>query len=381
MKIAFVYDVIYPYSIGGGEKLMWELSSRLAAKGHSVHMITSKMWEGPDSINKEGVEIKGVSLWNPVENNLGNRRWIHPFQFSFGVFNYFLKERFDLIYCRAFPYLPCFAIKVAGLFQPLKFLIAWDESRGLKAWINQAGPIIGTATAMLERITASLIDRNIAVSEYTAKRMVRFLGFRKENINVIPCGVDVPVFHPNKDIIKENTILYVGRVVRHKRVDLLVEAFSSISKEFESYSLKIIGSGSELKNLNKLIRDRKLEDRVTLLDSMPSAQLIKEFQKASVFVLPSEQEGFGMVMIEAMASGTPVIALDSSFSAASTLIKDNVNGMLFYSNNQLVGCLRKILRDPEFYSFLVQGGYSTAVEYDWNSSIIPKCESYFKNCL
>lgn len=329
MKIAFVYDVLYPYTIGGGDKLIWELAKRFAAKGHVVHMITSKIWEGENEMLVEGVHIKGVCPWKPVPNNLGDRTFLHLIRFTLGVFIHLLTNRFDIVYCSAFPYISCFAAKAAGIFKPRRLVITWFEARGWNAWIKHAGFFFGAIASLLEIMTARLAGRNTAISELTADRMQRFLGMQRKYIEVIPCGVDTSLFHPDKSFKKEKTILFVGRVIRHKRVTLLVESYSEVIKEYPDYILKIVGVGSEKDNVISLAQRLGLDGKIAFVDELSEPALIDEFKKASVFVLPSDQEGFGIVVIEAMASGTPVITSDTPLSAPAFFITDHKDGLLF----------------------------------------------------
>lgn len=381
MKIAFVYDVLYPYTIGGGDKLIWELAKRFAAKGHVVHMITSKIWEGENEMMVDGVHIKGVCPWKPVPNNLGDRTFLHLIRFTFGVFKHLLTNRFDLVYCSAFPYLPCFAAKFAGFFKPTELIIRWDEARCWKPWIKHAGLLFGTAAAILEIMTSTLVKKHTAVSEYTAQRMIRFLGMQRKYIKVIPCGVDTSLFYPDKSIKKEKTILFVGRLIRHKRASLLVKSFSEVIKDHPDYILKIVGVGSEKDNVISLAKRLGLDENVIFVNEMDEHTLIDEFRRASVFVLPSEQEGFGMVMIESMAAGTPVIASASKLSAASFLITHRRNGLLFKTQNDLTFCLNTLLANPLLNTKLIENGLKTVMLYDWDKSIIPQAEAYFQKVL
>jgi len=378
MKVAILYDVIYPFSIGGGEKINWEAARRLAARGHDVYLVSSKMWEGESVLEREGVHCVGICRWLTTSNNLGNRSCLQPFLFALSVFTYLRKNRFDVVSSSAFPYLSCLTAKLAGWLNPAPLVITWYEARGFSGWKSYAGIFFGVCAAILEKGTTLLSTYHITISDYTAGRMAKILAVPKQNISVIGCGVDIEVLQPQRPVAKEKTILYAGRIVRHKRVDLLIDAFAALAADFPEYRVKIIGPGAEKAALQDKVRADGLGERVQFVDTLEETALYEEFRKASVFVLPSEQEGFGMVMIEAMAAGTPVIAKIAELSAASSLIRHESTGLLFSTKEELAACLRRVLSDETLRCRLVMGGKEEARQYDWETSIIPKTEEYLE---
>ena len=111
MKIAFVYDVIYPYVKGGVEKRVWELAVRLAHRGHEVHLFGMKFWNGEDTINREGVFLHGVCPAQKLYTS-GRRSIWQAFYFSFHLLSHLLKEKFDIIDCQQFPLFSCYTSKI-----------------------------------------------------------------------------------------------------------------------------------------------------------------------------------------------------------------------------------------------------------------------------
>lgn len=380
MRIAILYDVIYPYSIGGGEKINWEIGRRLARRGHEVWQVSSRMWDGPADMDRDDMHFAGICRWLNTTNNLGNRAALQPFLFAAATFDYLRRHPFDVIICNAFPYLSCFTARLAGLTNPTPMTITWYEARGLRAWMRYAG-LFGLFAAGLERLTARLGRFHNTISEFTEDRMIHQLGMPRDSIRIVPCGVDVAELRPSGPIAKRKEILYVGRVVKHKRVELLVDAFVALSHEFPDYTLKIIGPGAERPALEAKVRDSGLMARVRFVDTLVGAPLYDEFRQAKVFVLPSDQEGFGMVLIEAMAAGTPVIAKRAEFSAASTVIQHGENGLLFSTPAELILRLREVLTDDVRYGELVTHGHETAARYDWESVVIPCLERYLADVV
>jgi len=375
MKIAILYDVIYPQSIGGGEKMNWEIGRRLAKRGHEVWLVSSKMWEGPAQMEQDGMLYTGICRWLKTTNNLGNRSLLQPLLFAVATFRFLRKERFDAVLCSAFPYLSCLTARAAGWFQPVPLAIAWYEARGLKAWWKYAG-LAGLPAAVLERMAARMTRHHNTISTFTAERMHRKLGIPVEQTEIISAGVDVDRIRPSGAVAKRKEILCVGRVVRHKRVDRLVDAFTQIAADFPEHTLKIIGTGAERPAMEERVRNAGLDGQVKFIDTLPVDALYETFRQAQVFVLPSDQEGFGMVLIEAMAAGTPVLAQRAELSAASSIITHGRDGLLFDSVSELAAQLRDVLTQPELAAALTAGGRVSADQYDWDKVIIPTVEKY-----
>ncbi len=375
MKIAILYDVIYPQSIGGGEKINWEVGRRLAKRGHEVWLVSSKMWDGPDQMKQDGMLYTGICRWLKTTNNLGNRSPLQPLLFAAATFRFLKKERFDVVLCNAFPYLSCLTARAAGWFRPVPLTITWYEARGVKAWWKYAG-FAGLPAAVLERMTAHTARHHNTISEFTAERMHRKLGIPPEQTAIIPCGVDVDDIRPAQPVTKRKEIVYIGRVVRHKRVDRLVDAFAQIAADFPEHTLRIVGPGGERPALELQAQKAGLAGRVQFTDTLTGDALYDAFRQAQIFVLPSDQEGFGMVLIESMAAGTPVLAQRAEFSAASSVITHGQNGLLFASVSEMAAQLRDVLTKPDLAAALTAGGQALADQYDWERVIIPAMEKY-----
>ncbi len=107
MKIAFVYDAIYPYVKGGVERRVWELAVRLSLRGHSVHLFGMKFWEGEDVLFRDGVYLHGVCPAQKLYSG-GRRSIMQPLWFSVYLISPLLREKFDIIDCQQFPFFPVF---------------------------------------------------------------------------------------------------------------------------------------------------------------------------------------------------------------------------------------------------------------------------------
>lgn len=168
------------------------------------------------------------------------------------------------------------------------------------------------------------------------REMERLELFKGLDIRVFPLGVDCEVFSPKKTKNSSPQLLYVGRIVEWKRVHLAIEAIRLLKNNgFPKAHLNIIGpifSEAYFRELKNLVKDGNLEPNVSFLGHKPHSELPTYFQEAHLFTLPSDKETFGMVMIEAMACGTPVAGIDCPGGPADVIVHLK-NGLLSTPEN------------------------------------------------
>jgi glycosyltransferase involved in cell wall biosynthesis len=380
MKIAIVYDPIYPFIIGGGEKRNWEVAIRLAKQEFQVYIVGMKFWKGKNEIVKNGVHIRGICPAIPFFNKKGKRSIYEPIYFGFFVFLHLLRNSYDIIDCANFPYISAIAAKFAGFLKKKnKLFITWHEVWGKEYWLRYAG-WLGRVGWIVEKLVSKVTNHNIFVSSFMEQRGESILGVKRENRTIISNGVECKRLSKSENIQKENQAIFIGRIVKHKRVDMLIEAFKDIVNETkENLILKIIGEGPEKQKMVELSEKLKLKDKVLFSGFMKKEEVEREMKKSKIFVLPSELEGMGIVIIEAMASGTAVIAADSQYSAAKCIIDNGVNGLLINNKEDLKNAILKLLSDEELYNRIVEKGHRTTMNYDWDNVIIPQLIEYYQH--
>lgn len=168
----------------------------------------------------------------------------------------------------------------------------------------------------------------ITVSSHLREKLVKLYPESEQKITVIPMPVDAEKIFPAIDkVSSEIVILCVARLNRQKRIDTLIQAASLLKGKSIKFELFIVGEGSEKSNLENLIRDLSLEEEAHLLGSKKAEEVNELYNMSDVVVLPSEDEGFGLVLVEAMLCGKPVIGSDSG--GIKDIIKNGENGFLF----------------------------------------------------
>src|SRR5690606_15931593 len=162
-------------------------------------------------------------------------------------------------------------------------------------------------------------------------QLLHLKTFKNLNIQVMPLGVDTTEFFPLTKVSKEVELLFVGRITRLKQIELCFETLAFLMKNLNrKVKLIIIGPVSDrayLSELESLAAQLEITDQVEFVGPLKQCDLVPYYQKATLFLLPSAHESFGMVMVEAMACGTPVAALKES-GGADEIVVDGVNGLL-----------------------------------------------------
>ena len=257
MKIAYVFDLIYPYEMGGAQKRIWELARRLAAKGHEITIFGMKYWIGDDQIYREGVRLWGVCPL--VDIREGNRRSIkEAIYFGWRILFPLLKEKYDIIDCQNFPYFSCFSSKLASIVKKTPLTITWLEAWGTY-WLEYLGAkgIIGK---FIENLTTYLAKTVIAISPTTRSQLLG-LGM-KSTIEVVPCGISIKEIAAVSPGMVQSDLIFAGRLIKEKNVDVLIKAVALIKRKKPSIKCIVIGDGPERNNLESLVSNLDLNDNV-----------------------------------------------------------------------------------------------------------------------
>ncbi len=320
MKLAFVYDQCYPFTIGGGEKRLYLLSRELAKRKYEVHVFTQKYWNGPDAMEFEGTFLHGVCKPRKQFNKIGKRSVFSALVFSLLLMPKLFSEKFDHVDCQVFPFFSIFLCKLYCIAEKIPLTVTcfefWDSY-----WFNYLG-FMGFFGKIVEKRSLNLANRIIVLSETVSKRLLKS-GFSGKKIFLIKPGIEFP----KESFYKTETdVVFAGRLIREKNAGLLIEAISIIAKKNKPISCVIVGNGPEKKKLQECCRKLSLGKNIKFLDFVSEQELSKIFFKSKVFVLPSEREGFGLVCLEAMAHGLPAITTYSELNAAKDLVEDGFNG-------------------------------------------------------
>jgi D-inositol-3-phosphate glycosyltransferase len=235
----------------------------------------------------------------------------------------------------------------------------------------------------LEAEVMQWADMIVAATPLERAQMTWLYGAPRDRITVIPCGVDGRLFYPRNqhdaharlELPCGRLLLFVGRIERLKGIDTLLEAAAQLVAEGGHDDLRVLIVGGdiesnladnpELRRIQALTRTLGLGDRVDFLGSQPQAELPYYYAAADLTIMPSHYESFGMVALESMACGTPVIA--SRVGGLAALVRDGETGYLVPAEEpaELADRIRTLLADDDLRLRLGAQAAEYAHQYRW----------------
>lgn len=364
MKIAIITEGFSPF-VGGVETRYTELAMRLARE-HEVCVYTILQKEVASFHVPKVEKVNGVEICRvPCEGEYflpdGTRPLRGLASFLVKIFSKIRGGSFDAVICSEWPLVHVVPI---AAFKSSCFVVDWHEVWG-RYYFNFG--LKGRLGYLLERAVTRMPGlRHVAVSNFTRDRLTSILGVSRDKIPVIPSGVDVNAFDSINAEREWGRLVYFGRFMPHKHVEWLIEAYKWLMSQGYELSLRIMGDGPLRGSIEERVKGLP---RAELLPPLAKEELIRELKKAWVAAIPSTREGQGISYLEAMAAGTPVVAVDSPFSAAKELIKSGFNGLLVGpSPSGLARGIKALLEDEKLWLVVSGEGCKTALEYSWEES-------------
>lgn len=337
---------------GGAEVHLHEIFGRLAERGHEVTALVSGWPGAPERAIIDGIEVLRV----------GSR-----YTYNLAAAAHYLRtlrdRGFDVVIedLNKVPLFTPFWVR-----RPLVLLV--HHLFGRTAFEEASWPL-AAATWLLEQ-PIGIVYRGVpteAVSRSTADDLIA-RGFESSQITVIPNGVDLEFYSPDpsEPRYSEPTLLYLGRLKRYKRIDLILRALARLREEGVTARLIIAGQGDYAEELRRLRDELGLEADVEMPGFVSEEEKRRYFRKAWVHLLTSPKEGWGITNLEAAACGTPTVASDSPGLRDSVV--DGVTGFLVPHGDvdALVRRLRELIIDPDLRSRLGRQARIFAEEFSWD---------------
>jgi len=377
MKIAYVYDAVYPWIKGGAEKRVYEISKRLVERGHEVHWFGLKWWDGEKDIVKDGIYLHGIGEWDDLYVD-GRRSIREGIYFGLKTLTG-LKGDFDVIDCQEFPYFPCFSAKMHSLVKRSALVITWYEIWG-DYWFEYLGKK-GVFGWMVERLTAKLPKLAVPISE-TIKEDLKTLKVSESIMRVVPNGVDFYRLQEIRPSDEKFDVIYVGRLISHKNVDVLLRAISIVRERIPDVRCAIVGDGPMMNELRAMSNGLDLDENVRFSGFIESDEDVYARMKSSkVFVLPSTREGFPNTILEANSCGLPAIIVRHEKNAGVGVVKDGYNGFILnLSPDEIAERIVYLLQNENELDGLSKNAMEFAKGYDWGV-IVEKIERVYEEAL
>ncbi len=369
MKLCMVNGYFHPF-VGGSEKHMYELGRRLA-RTEGVSVVTSLL-EG----TKEYEEIEQMKVHRlptkhykmpviypppmPVTRGIEAKLAELDGKHNFDAFN--LHGRWFSSYNRVVNYanknrklmvLTLHNQRPLGISAPISIAgTFWDKVKGKKVLRD--------------------VDRIIAVSAASKKDIMEY-DLDEKKIAVIHNGVDTEFYKPSnasfQDKYKDgfdHLLIFVGRIIQQKGLTYLIDAMPGVLKEHPKTRLLIVGKGKIKNKLKEKVRKMGLSKYVLFPGFIPESQMPELYSSADVFVLPSLWEVLPIALLEALASGSPLLASDAGGNPE--IVENDKNGYIFEKANtpHLIEKLNVMLSDEKSRAEMKKKSREIALEkFDW----------------
>lgn len=337
---------------GGAEIYFQEIFKRIVKQGHSVTQLAVQFDNAPEQEIIDGIKIIRIGTKNTF-NFAVLRELPHLLE----------QDNYDL---------------VIDDLNKIPFYSPWLTKKPVLALLmhlfrKSIFSEVAFPFASYVYLTESLIpwcykNNNFAVLSPSTKQDIINMGLKQEKIVVIPPGVDLEFFRPDFTKKESGLIIHIGRLKKYKSVDHLLLATQHLSQKRKDFKVVIIGDGDDLPRLKDLAKKLAVENYVTFTGYISEQDKLNYYQKATALVENSIKEGWGMIVIEANACGTPVVCARSPGLRDAVL--DGKTGFLYDygSIEQLTEKIEMLLDNKNLNKQMGEAGIEWAKKYSWDNA-------------
>jgi len=367
MKIAILVSGFPPKWLAGMEIATYNIAKHLARRGHEVHVITTLDEGLPKESMEEGFYVHRI-FWRKI-------RFLGVISFWIKIFWCLKNIKPDIVHVQSIGMgIPGFLAKIF-LKKPY---VVWG--RGSDIYLPST----------FKNTISKLVLRNagavIALTEDMKNEMRKFCD---RDIFVIPNGINLNKFKNLSKVnirsklkIKEDekVVIFVGTLRPVKGVKYLIKAMEIIIQKNTNTRLMLVGNGEDRGKLEKLVKEFVLEKHVIFVGKVPNEKVPEYMVASDVFVLPSLSEGFPVVILEAMASGLPIVA--TKVGGLPEIIKDGENGFLVEPKNpkEIAEKVLLLLEDDELRERISRSFKEKVKNYSWES-VVKRLEEVYQRCI
>lgn len=350
--------VLHYYPVIGGLETWTQNTAERLSKESEIFIVTGKVENQPRRETKNGVNIFRTSLFVLKDLSYSSPFYILstlPFIFL-KSFSLIKKKKINLCHCQGF--LSGFLGYCFSVLTKTPYIVTIQREERSKGFLRK----------LVYRNAKICLAPSSAVKGY-------FEDIGCKDIEVIPNGIDLERFknldrQRNREKLglkDEFVIMTVARLEKVKGIEYLIEAVKIFQPSITNFKLIIIGDGTERNNLANLVHNLNLKDKIKFLGPIPNLKIPGYLIAADCSVVPSLKEGFGIVILEAMAAGLPVIG--TKVGGIPDIIKNGENGILIEPKNPeaIAKAILNLFSNSEFAKKLVQNAKTDLKKYDWNN--------------
>lgn len=346
MRIAIAFDCLFPWTKGGGERQYRGFAEAFAAAGHEVTYLTRLQWDEEPVI--EGIEVVAVSNDRNLYDANGVRTIGPALRYAYGLAKHLRanRHRYDAVLVAAVPSTNVPAVRAALLGSKTAVCVDWLEVWRPDQWLAYSGPVVGRVANALQWLAVKLSPIASCHSRWTARRL-RAVGLRGEP--VVSPGLIEPRddLEPNTAVTSPPRVVFVGRHIADKRVETLPAAIAEARKHIPDLEATIYGDGSSRAAVLAEIERLGLGDVIRTPGFVSQEELDEGIRTAAVLVNPSQREGYGLVVVESCAVGTPVVLVEGEDNASVELVEPGVNGQVARTTADLGAAIVEVVSAGE----------------------------------
>lgn len=361
---------MFPPGVGGSEMYAYELAKALGKRGHDVDVYTQAISDKDRSV--------------VLDNNVTVERVCRARNYlvTFETLYYSLKtrrsvafEQYDLIHGTLMPASTIALSTMSSTDIPV-VLTSHSFAPELASAFAPERPadyllryFFHPLNALFDRFASQSGEQIIASSTEMQDQIIDTYGLDKEQVSLIPHGIDTETFHPRGTSHPEAsehkfTALFVGRLVNIKRPELAIKAIAETNRE--AIELLIAGDGRQRDQLSSIAEKYGIRDKITFLGFVDYDRLPVLYSTADVTLFTSRYEGFGLVFLESMACGTPVVGVNEG--GFPDIVRDGQAGYIVEDDPTEIGRrLGELVTSPDSLEQMSDAAHSRASTMDWNS--------------
>jgi glycosyltransferase involved in cell wall biosynthesis len=328
MRVCIVYDCLYPHTVGGAERWYRDLAERLVADGHDVTYLTLRQWERGERVQIDArVRVVCAGPRMALYTASGRRRVLPPLVFGAGVLLHLLRRgrRYDVVHTCSFPYFSLLAAAPLRGLMGFGLVVDWFEVWSRAYWRDYLGALAGRVGELVQRACTRVPQRAFCFSELQARRL------REERLNgpvTVLRGLYAGSVEPAELRAADPMVLFAARLIPEKQVTLAVAAMALAAARIDGLRGEFLGAGPERAALDAAIVEHELQGVVTARGFAETETVDAEMRRATCMLVTSRREGYGLVVVEAAARGTPSVVVAGEDNAATELIEEGVNGTI-----------------------------------------------------
>jgi glycosyltransferase involved in cell wall biosynthesis len=325
VRICLAFDCLYPYTVGGGERWYRALAQGVAARGHDVTYLTLRQWE--EGLDPEVPGVNVVAVAGNLDLYTDGRRSIGAqLRFASAVLRHLIRfgRHYDIVQTPGL-HLALLAVLAARPLRGYTVVVDWFEVWRRDYWLEYLGPVAGRLGWLAQRLTARSRHAALCFSRLHAERL-RASGHHGEvtlveGLRVLPDSATEPVK-------AETVVVFAGRHIPEKRVTAIAPAVALARERVPELRTVIFGDGPDRAAVLSQIDELGLDGMVDAPGFADADRVQETMRRALCLLFPSAREGYGIVVVEASAVGTPTVVVAGPDNAAAELVDDGVNGLV-----------------------------------------------------